>query len=565
MSFEKNFLEHFKETEYKEAETKLILQDVSKRYGDRILFKDLSLTIYKGDKIGLTGENGAGKSTLLKIITGEIESDSGTVSRPKNVQIGYMAQEIREKIDEKEIIRDFILEGRGLVKLKKEITEIETVLASKKISQDNEKKIFKVYGDLLEEYEKREGYTAEYEIENIMKGLNLDKIDLNKKMIDLSGGEKNKIAFAKVLFSKCDLLLLDEPTNHIDKSSTDWLSNYLKICPGAEIIISHNEEFLDPIVNKVLFLDKQTGKAKACRTGYFNFKKLQAEENVRREKILKKTDREIGKLKKFIERFRAGSRSTQAKSREKQLEKIEEQRSVLETRKRREMKIDFQPKRETGHVPLKIKKLTFNYKDAEKEVLKDLEFELTAREKMVIVGPLGAGKSTLLKLINGDLNDYQGQVKFGYNVDKGYYAQEQENLNPNNNLIEEIKTVASKSEQEIRGILGRFLFTGDSVLQEVKTLSPGEKSRLSLAKLLSMEPNLLLLDEPTNHLDMSSKKVIGSVLKNYKGTILVTSHDTEFLKELQPDKILFLPQGKIDYFDEEKLDYIKKLEERKNF
>jgi len=169
MSFEKNFLEHFKETEYKEAETKLILQDVSKRYGDRILFKDLSLTIYKGDKIGLTGENGAGKSTLLKIITGEIESDSGTVSRPKNVQIGYMAQEIREKIDEKEIIRDFILEGRGLVKLKKEITEIETVLASKKISQDNEKKIFKVYGDLLEEYEKREGYTAEYEIENIMK------------------------------------------------------------------------------------------------------------------------------------------------------------------------------------------------------------------------------------------------------------------------------------------------------------------------------------------------------------------------------------------------------------
>lgn len=508
------------------------LIDISVNFGAQTVFDHCSLALPPGKHFGLVGQNGTGKSTLLKIIAGLAEATEGQVVVPKKVKVAYLQQEIKYENTEAQLLEEVLTVFEHIFRLEKEMRTLEA-----RISEDSSAELLQAYDHLQERFHLLNGYATESRAKEILSGLGFKERDFNRPISEFSGGWHMRIALAKILLQEPDCLMLDEPTNHLDMETLVWLENLLANYKGTLIIVSHDRYFLDKIINSVIELDH--GKI-IQYAGNFTDYEIQKEERIEHEiATMKNQQRKIAHLEQFVDRFRyKASKAKQVQSRVKQLSKIK----VQETSggPTATMKLMFNKPERSGDPVVAAQQLGFSYDDVE-PIFTDTNFEIRRGEKAALVGPNGIGKSTLMKLITGDLKAKEGKLSLGYNLQLGYFAQQHlEQLNPRNTVLDEIwNSAPSMPRNEIRSLLGRFLFSGDDVEKPVSVLSGGEKSRLVLIKLLLSKANFLILDEPTNHLDMQSKEILASALDEFEGSVLIVSHDRFFLDMLVTKVIHF--------------------------
>ncbi len=526
--------------------------DIYLKLGTETIYDDASFQINNLDKVGIVGVNGAGKTTLFKVILGQLELDAGELSIGK-ARIGFLPQEI--KFENPELtVWEYLCEARPIAKINKRLEEIYVELADNSPQTQN---LLREMSDLQEQLELLDCYNAETALLEIIEDMQIDDTLLNSKVGELSGGQKSKVAFAGILYGNPNLLLLDEPTNHLDASTKDFITSYLKNYKGTVLIISHDVDFLNKIINKVMFINKVTHKIKVYDGDYTNFKKRLLEERKLKEIRIQQQEKEIQKLEEFVQKARQASRTNHNLKRMGQDReiKLEKKKAQLEKREKvyQRVKMNIEPKRSNSKVPLSVQNLSFHYHD-KPNLYENLSFNLTDGEKFLIVGENGAGKSTLLKLIMGKLKSDKGTITFGGKTDIAYYAQELEILDESKTIFENVQN-EHFSDLQLRNALGNFLFFGNQVFKEVHLLSPGEKARVALCKLLMQKANLLILDEPTNHLDPDTQSVIGENFGEYSGTILLVSHNPSFVEQIGITRMLILPEGKILDYNKELLDY----------
>lgn len=519
------------------------------------IYDDASFRVEKKDKVGIVGVNGAGKTTLFKVILGQEELNEGKIVIPKKTRIGYLPQEI--VLEEKEItVFDYLLSARPIEKLNKKLeTLYEKVAVTEGKEQD---KILKEISKTQEQLEYYDCYEAESILFTIIHNMNIDSELLDMRLVDLSGGQKSKIAFAHLLYSSPEVMLLDEPTNHLDVSTRDYIIHYLKNYKGMVLIISHDVQFLNAIVNKIMHIDKLSHKIEMYLGNYNEYKKKSAKQKEIKKKLIDQQEKEIAKLREFVLQYSnsSGKRKRIAESREKLLAKKEKE--LLERDKTyKRVKLRLLPAREGSKIPIKVNNISFGYPNS-KELIHNLSFLISRKERFLIVGENGVGKSTLLKLLVGKLKPLEGNIWYGNKTDIAYYAQEQETLDLEKTVLENVKN-QSYTEKELRTILGSFLFHGDDVFKKVGVLSPGEKARIALCQVMLKRANLLLLDEPTNHLDPETQTLIGENFKDYEGGIILVSHNPSFVEAIGIDRMLILPQGKITNYSKELLEYYYQL------
>lgn len=525
----------------------LLVKNLEKSFDSNVIFKNLNFSVQDGEKVAVVGLNGAGKSTLFRILLNQIDSDAGEFYMGKSPRIGWMPQTIDElNLPDDVIVYDFLRSGRPLAEIERRMTEIYTKMAD----GDDSEELLQQLGVCQSEFEYWDGYTAESELETMIDQMGIDRQNLNKKLGELSGGQKSKISFIRTLYSRPSILFLDEPTNHLDATSREWMTDYLVATDASVIFISHDEEFIDKVADKTLYLDAMMHTGTLYGFGYNRFLRTLAETNESLERQLQKQMREINRIQAFVDsqRGKSGKAKRQAQSREKMLDKMR-QNLVVAPMEKKDIDLELSPNREADILPITVENLNFSYV-TNRKVIKNLTFSLNRGEKFLIVGENGAGKSTLLKLLYKILKPDSGIVRIGKKTDLGYYAQEYETLNPNITILENASSVTNIGTSKLRSVLNHFNFVGDKVKQSVKTMSPGERSRLELAKLCLGGANVLLLDEPTNHLDVATKKTIAQSFSEYGGTLIIVSHDLEFLKHLGIDRMLMLPSGRLQFFDE---------------
>ena len=525
----------------------LLVKNLEKSFDSNVIFKNLNFSVQDGEKVAVVGLNGAGKSTLFRILLNQIDSDAGEFYMGKSPRIGWMPQTIDElNLPDDVIVYDFLRSGRPLAEIERRMTEIYTKMAD----GDDSEELLQQLGVCQSEFEYWDGYTAESELETMIDQMGIDRQNLNKKLGELSGGQKSKISFIRTLYSRPSILFLDEPTNHLDATSREWMTDYLVATDASVIFISHDEEFIDKVADKTLYLDAMMHTGTLYGFGYKRFLRTLAETNESLERQLQKQMREINRIQAFVDsqRGKSGKAKRQAQSREKMLDKMR-QNLVVAPMEKKDIDLELSPNREADILPITVENLNFSY-FTNRKVIKNLTFSLNRGEKFLIVGENGAGKSTLLKLLYKILKPDSGIVRIGKKTDLGYYAQEYETLNPNITILENASSVTNIGTSKLRSVLNHFNFVGDKVKQSVKTMSPGERSRLELAKLCLGGANVLLLDEPTNHLDVATKKTIAQSFSEYGGTLIIVSHDLEFLKHLGIDRMLMLPSGRLQFFDE---------------
>ena len=534
------------------------IKDLSMSFGTQDVFRNVNLNIPDNEKIGLVGVNGAGKTTLFKIIKGLEYPDSGKIYFKKDARVDWLPQEITMDAKDTSIsVLDYLLSGRPIDQLNNELQSVYDSLSN---DDTNQQEAFAKIESLQKKLEYWDSYNAESTLLKIIDGLNIGEDILEKKLSEISGGQKSKVAFAKLLYNNPEIILLDEPTNHLDEASKEYVVNFLKHYKGTVLIISHDIEFLDKVTSKTLFLDKRTKTFELYDGNYSKFKKLQLEKE---EYLLKQAqiqEKEEKKLREIVNKYAnaSGNRKRMAQDREKKLEKLlKEKIEVAGPNKNVNFKMDME--RETSSIPLQIKNLRFKYdKNSTNYIIDNLNFDLHKGEKFLIVGENGVGKSTLLKLLVGLLKPDEGEININEKTDMGYYAQELEILQTEKNILENFLDT-NYNQKQIRNILSKFLFYGDEVFKNVNVLSPGEKSRVALAKLAMCKANLLLLDEPTNHLDPETQRIIAEVFKTYEGTMIVVSHNPEFVDNLGIERLLLLPDGKISYYDRNIVEHYQEL------
>jgi len=522
-------------------------------FGLELIYENANFQLNDFDKVGVVGVNGAGKTTLFKVILKTQDLDSGKID-VINKRIGYLPQEI--VLENKDItVFDYIMTARPIEKLEKELTKLynEVAVTTGKEQDKIMNKISKTQG-LLEYYDY---YNAENIMLELISNMNIDFDLLDMRLCDLSGGQKSKIAFAHLLYSKPEILLLDEPTNHLDVGTRKFITNYLRNYKGMVLIISHDIEFLNDIVNKTLYVDKAEKSLTVYNGNYKDFMKKRVAEKEAKEKLIEKQEKEIEKLRSTVLLYSnsSGNRKKMAQSREKVLDKKMDELQVRD-KTLKKVRLNIKPDREGSKIPVKINNITFGY--TEHKLIKDLSLNITNRERFLIVGENGVGKSTLLKLIVGKLTPDTGSIWYGNKTDIAYYAQELELLDLNKSVIANVDN-DTYTERELRTVLGNFLFYGEDVFKKAQVLSPGEKARVALCKILLKKANLLILDEPTNHLDPETQQIIGENFKNYEGTIIMVSHNPAFTSNIGINRILILPNGKITNYSDEKLEYYYKL------
>ena len=537
------------------------IKNLTMSFGTQVLFENINLNIPENEKVGVVGVNGAGKTTFFKIVMGLEYPDDGKIILKNGSRVSWLPQVITEDVEDLNInVLDYLMLGRPIVSLNDKLQRLYEELANPNCDQN------KVYGEIdkiQKQLEYWDVYNAESILLKIIDGMNIDDTILNKKLGELSGGQKSKVAFAKLLYSKSEVILLDEPTNHLDEESKKYVIEYLKGYKGSVFIISHDIDFLNQVTTKTLFLDKRTRKLELFDGNYNKFKKLQLE---REEALLRQAQiqqQEENKLREIVNKYAnaSGNRKRMAQDREKKLEKLmKEKIQVLDKNKTIDFKIGIT--REDSKQPLKITDLSFKYdKTDSNNIIDHLNFELSRGEKFLIVGENGAGKSTLLKLIMGLLEPDSGYIKLGNKTDIGYYAQELELLDNESTILDNLISIGY-NQRQLRSILSKFLFYGNDVYKNVSVLSPGEKSRVALAKISLSGANMLLLDEPTNHLDPETQNLIAEVFKNYDGTMIVVSHNPEFVDNLGIERLLILPEGKISYYDRDIVEHYQTLNKR---
>lgn len=532
------------------------LLNLSVQFGGEYLFENVNIRINPGDKIALVGSNGTGKSTLLKIIAGKVEPESGIVQAQKNIKIGYLPQELisnsgRSIFEEVKSSISFVNE------LDKEENEINNKLNSDSISDELHDKFIHRLGDINNIKEKLGYYKIDSEIEKILLGLGFKVSDLSRPCDEFSGGWQMRVELAKILANENDLILLDEPTNHLDIDSLQWILEFLQSYKGAILLVSHDKYFVNNVTTKTLeIFNYVVSFYKGKYDDYLNYKKERDEQLIAK---YKNQQLKIKSTERFIERFRyKNTKAKQVQSRIKQLDKLE--KIELPTEFESNIQIRFpDPPRSTIH-PVELENLTKSYGSL--EVLKDINFKIERGEKIAFVGPNGAGKTTLAKIIAGELSETSGRVKLGDLTRIAYYAQEvADNLDVKLNILESMMEVSPDStEAKLRSILGSFLFSGDDVYKKISILSGGEKSRVALARILLTKANLIVLDEPTNHLDIQSKEILQNALINYTGSLVIVSHDVDFLRPII-DKVIEIRAkqfkyyyGGIDYYLRKKYD-----------
>lgn len=527
-------------------------------FGLEVIYDHANFHFEASDKVGIVGVNGAGKTTLLKVILGMQPLDSGSIITQKK-RLGYLPQEIL--LENKEItVLEYLMGARPIKELEEEINFLYQKIMLEK-EEKLQKKMLKRVGQLQELMEYYDCYHAEDILFQLLEDMKIDIDLLDMKLMDLSGGQKSKIAFAHLLYSKPEILLLDEPTNHLDVETRKFVIEYLKNYQGMVLMISHDIEFLDQIITKTLFIDKVSKKMHVYEGNYSLYLKKAKALKEAKEKLIEKQEKEIEKLKDIVLLYSnsSGKRKKMAQSREKTLEKLEKNR-LEKDRTRKQVKLNIKPNKEGSKIPIKVNHISFHYPDSP-NLISNLSFLVESKERFLIVGENGVGKSTLLKLLFGLLTPVEGNIWFGNKTDMAYYAQEQELLDLEKTILENVDQ-KGYSEKELRTILGSFLFYGDDVFKKVAVLSPGEKARISLCKIMLEKANLLLLDEPTNHLDPETQKIIGENFREFDGTIIVVSHNPSFVEQIGIDRMLILPSGKITNYSSEKLEYYYKLNQK---
>lgn len=536
------------------------IKNLSLSFGTQDIFKNINLYIKEKEKVGIVGVNGAGKTTFFKVILGLIEPDEGKIIFNKNTHISFLPQVIDEDtLYTNDTVFNFLLTGRPIDKILNKIKKTyEQISQTKDIKKQNE--LMNKADKLQKELEYWNYYSSDNELLKIITGMNITDEMLNQKLSELSGGQKSKVAFARLLYSMPEIILLDEPTNHLDKATKDFVIDFLKTYKGSVYIISHDIDFLNKITTKTLFLDKRTKNMKIYNGNYDIFIKLkrQEEENLIKESEIQ--NKEIEKLQDIVNKYQnsSGKRKKMAQDREKKLNKILENKIEINP-VQKQIKLKMELNQESTNYPIKVSNLQFKYNKLDKKyIINNLSFELFKGEKFLVVGENGIGKSTLLKLIVGSLIPDNGEIIIGAKTDIAYYAQEHELLDNDKTILENFKNI-NMPENKIRNVLGRFLFFDDDVFKKVKILSPGEKSRVALAKLSLSGANLLILDEPTNHLDPETQVIIAETLKTFEGTMLVVSHNTNFVNNLGIERILELPSGKISYYNSEIIKHFDKI------
>ena len=528
-------------------------QNLNLAFGTEVIYDDAEFYIGDNDKTGIVGVNGVGKTTLFRVLLGEQPLDSGKI-HIGSARLGYLPQEIGFA-DKQKTVWDYLFDARPVRETEARLSELYDELAIADESQHDE--LLREVSILQSRLDEYDAYNAENTLLELIYDMSIENELLGMKLGELSGGQKSKIAFAHVLFSNPQILLLDEPTNHLDASTKDFVTSYLKSYKGSVLIISHDAEFLNAVVNKILFVNKVTHKTSVYDGNYTAFKRKYAQEQLLKELRITQQEQEIKKLSDFVQRARQASRTNHNLKRMGQDREVKLAKAIAALEKRdreyKNVKIKLEPKNQSGKIPLEVKNLAFRY-DGKQNLYDDLSFMLNANERFLIVGENGVGKSTLLKLIMCILQPKSGEIKFSQKTEIAYYAQELELLDLDKTVLQNTDA-DGYTELQLRNILGNFLFQGDAVFKKVSTLSPGEKARVSLCKLLLARANLLILDEPTNHLDPDTQAIIGENFRDYTGTILLVSHNADFAEQIGITRMLVLPDGKIVDYSKELLAY----------
>lgn len=532
--------------------------NIKKLYGITSVLDGIGLQISERDRIGLVGVNGAGKSTLLQILAGEMSHDGGQIFKAKETTIGYLAQNSGLQ-SEHSIWEEMLLVFSPLIEAERELRQMEQQIAESSLQSDD-----KAYQDLLHRYATKSdwfkdhgGYEMETRIRSVLHGMGFGSFPTDTLISTLSGGQKTRLALARILLLAPDLLMLDEPTNHLDIETLTWLEDYLRSYSGALLVVSHDRYFLDRLVTAIVEIERH--QSRRYTGNYSRYMELKAAEYESDLKQFEKQQDEISKMETFIQRNLVRASTTKrAQSRRKALEKMDRLDRPAGDLKR--ANFSFEAEYMTGREVLQVSRLSFSF-DASKPLFSNVSFDMRRGETVALIGPNGVGKSTLLKMLLHEINPTEGTINWGAKVKIGYYDQEQTHLNTNNTVLEEVwSAFAHMEETRIRSVLGNFLFSGEDVLKKVSALSGGEKARVALAKLMLQQANVLILDEPTNHLDLFSKEVLEAALLDFDGTLLFISHDRYFLNKMA-ERIVELHADGAQHFLGNYDDYVAKKQE----
>ena len=521
----------------------LSLQNVNKSFVMNTVLKDVNLTLQTGQRMGIVGVNGSGKSTLFKLISGEMQPDSGTVSLVRGTRVGMLTQHADIGSD-LTVVEELSRVFEPVQEMERKLRRLEAEIAEKHEDPEALDQLSRDYSRLMDRFESAGGYEWPSRIQGVLAGLGFSKARQEQPSRLLSGGEKTRLCLARILLMQPDLLMLDEPTNHLDLSSTQWLEDTLRKYKGTVMVISHDRYFLNAVCDCMAELSMTR---LTQYTGNYDQFSVQRQANLERQmKEFKLQQAEIARQEAIIARYRMYNREKSiraAESREKKLEKMERIEKPVTEQK---VRFSFETRRRTGDDVLIAKDLSKNFDG--RTLFRNFDLHLRAGERVAIIGPNGVGKTTLLNIITGRLTSDSGEVIFGANVDMGYYDQQQADLHSDKDVLHELwNDFPRMNPSEVRSVLALFLLTGDDVFQPIATLSGGEKGRVALAKLMLKKDNFLILDEPTNHLDMDSREVLEGALDDFDGTLLTVSHDRYFINRVANRVIEMTPDGVTEY------------------
>ena len=523
-------------------------RDLVVEVGGKIVVEGLSLDLRAGDKVGMVGRNGAGKTSTMKVLAGEAEHAGGTVTRRGSV--GYLRQDPRQhRAEDDDLALEHILAARGLVDLSRRLEKARIALA-----ESHDERSIRRFSRLEEEYTVLGGYQAEAQAKTIVAGLGLPEARLHLAVKKLSGGERRRLELARILFGGADVLLLDEPTNHLDVDAKNWLMKFLAAYKGALMVISHDIELLDASITRILHLDRDG--VVEYRGTYTQYRTARALDEQRLSKIASRQDAEIKRLKTLADKMRGQTvkRARVAKSLDSRVARLKANKVEGPAREKR-VRYRFPEPPHAGRTVLTADGLAKSYGGP--PVFTDVSLSVGRAERLLILGLNGAGKTSLLRILTGQTPADAGTFSYGHGVEPGYYAQEHERIREGVTVLEHMKESSMAEDLTLRSLLGMFGLHGDIAFQDAGTLSGGEKTKLALAQLVAGRNNLLLLDEPTNNLDPPSRTAIADALRDWPGAMVIVSHDPEFVEALAPERVLLMPDGQLDYFDEDHLELVE--------